>query len=80
MLPLAAMKRRNRLRNRVHQISTQSNKDKNASNRTTDMLEEIKEKLSLARPSSLGQAARVSGVTPTAVTLLMVKLHSSNNG
>ena len=36
---------------------------------------EIKEKLEHFRPYSLGQAARISGVTPTAVTLLMVKLH-----
>ena len=37
---------------------------------------EIKEKLSGIRPHSLGQAARVSGVTPAAITLLMVKLHA----
>jgi tRNA uridine 5-carboxymethylaminomethyl modification enzyme len=35
---------------------------------------EIKEKLASARPYSLGQAARISGVTPAAVSLLMVKL------
>lgn len=37
---------------------------------------EIKEKLEHFRPYSLGQAARISGVTPVAITLLMVKLHS----
>jgi tRNA uridine 5-carboxymethylaminomethyl modification enzyme len=37
---------------------------------------EIKEKLSGIRPVSLAQASRVSGVTPAAVSLLMVKLAS----
>ena len=35
---------------------------------------EIREKLEGIRPYSLGQAARVSGVTPTAISLIMVKL------
>lgn len=33
---------------------------------------EIKEKLSRARPSNLGQASRISGVTPAAISILMV--------
>ncbi len=37
---------------------------------------EIKEKLEYFKPYSLGQAARISGVTPAAVSLLMVRLHS----
>ena len=37
---------------------------------------EIKEKLERFRPYSLGQAARISGVTPAAISLLMVKLHA----
>ena len=37
---------------------------------------EIKEKLTQFKPGSLGQAARISGVTPVAISLLMVKLHS----
>lgn len=37
---------------------------------------EIKEKLSKFRPRSLGQASRISGVTPAAISLLMVKLHT----
>lgn len=37
---------------------------------------EIKEKLERFRPYSLGQAGRISGVTPAAISLLMVKLHS----
>lgn len=40
---------------------------------------EIKEKLSYHRPRSLGQASRISGVTPAAISLLMVKLHQKNN-
>ena len=40
---------------------------------------EISEKLSRFKPSSLGQASRVSGVTPTAITLLMVKLHAKKD-
>ena len=35
---------------------------------------EIKEKRTSFRPRSLGQAARISGVTPAAITILMVKL------
>lgn len=37
---------------------------------------EIMEKLEKARPYSLGQASRISGVTPAALSLLMVRLHS----
>jgi tRNA uridine 5-carboxymethylaminomethyl modification enzyme len=36
---------------------------------------EIREKLERFKPYSLGQAARISGVTPAAISLLMVKLH-----
>ncbi|MCD6319786.1 MAG: tRNA uridine-5-carboxymethylaminomethyl(34) synthesis enzyme MnmG [Candidatus Desulfofervidaceae bacterium] len=36
---------------------------------------EIKEKLSKIRPASLGQAARIPGVTPAAITILQVYLH-----
>ncbi len=39
---------------------------------------EIKEKLLKFRPTSLGQASRIPGVTPAAVTLLMIKLHTVN--
>ena len=35
---------------------------------------EIKEKLSQARPLNLGQASRITGITPVAVTILMVYL------
>ncbi|MEX0614737.1 MAG: tRNA uridine-5-carboxymethylaminomethyl(34) synthesis enzyme MnmG, partial [Methylophaga sp.] len=35
---------------------------------------EVREKLQNAKPQSLGQAARISGVTPAAVSLLLVHL------
>ena len=35
---------------------------------------EVKEKLITIRPSSLGQASRISGVTPAAISILMVNL------
>ena len=35
---------------------------------------EVREKLELHRPASVGQAARVDGVTPAAVSLLLVHL------
>jgi tRNA uridine 5-carboxymethylaminomethyl modification enzyme len=37
---------------------------------------EIKEKLTRFSPRSLGQASRISGVTPAAISILMVKLHA----
>lgn len=36
---------------------------------------EIQEKLTLHKPVNLGQASRISGVTPAAISLLMVHLH-----
>jgi tRNA uridine 5-carboxymethylaminomethyl modification enzyme len=35
---------------------------------------EIKEKLSAIKPINLGQASRISGVTPSAISILMVYL------
>jgi tRNA uridine 5-carboxymethylaminomethyl modification enzyme len=35
---------------------------------------ELKEKLSAVRPASLGQASRISGITPAAISVLMVAL------
>ncbi len=36
---------------------------------------EVKEKLGYYRPHSLGQASRISGITPVAISILMVYLH-----
>ena len=41
---------------------------------------EIKEKLSLLKPLNLGQASRISGVTPAAISILMVKLKQMRSG
>jgi tRNA uridine 5-carboxymethylaminomethyl modification enzyme len=38
---------------------------------------EIKEKLSKARPINLGQASRISGVTPAAISILMIWLDNA---
>jgi tRNA uridine 5-carboxymethylaminomethyl modification enzyme len=35
---------------------------------------EVQQKLSAQRPETLGQAARISGVTPAAISLLLVHL------
>ncbi|MEK7846074.1 MAG: tRNA uridine-5-carboxymethylaminomethyl(34) synthesis enzyme MnmG, partial [Nitrospinota bacterium] len=35
---------------------------------------EVKEKLSKVRPISIGQASRISGVTPSAISILMIYL------
>jgi tRNA uridine 5-carboxymethylaminomethyl modification enzyme len=36
---------------------------------------EVREKLSFHRPHSLGQASRISGITPVAISILMVYFH-----
>ena len=41
---------------------------------------EVREKLTAARPATLGQAARVDGVTPAAVSLLLVYLRRAPAG
>ena len=41
-------------------------------NRINGLSSEIKEKLSYSRPSNLGQASRISGVTPAAISILMI--------
>jgi tRNA uridine 5-carboxymethylaminomethyl modification enzyme len=41
---------------------------------TPGLSNEIKEKLSAIRPLTLGQATRISGVTPAAISILMVQL------
>ncbi len=41
---------------------------------------EIKEKLTRVKPLNLGQASRISGVTPVAITTLMVHFRKMRNG
>lgn len=43
----------------------------------TGLSNELKQKLSSARPASISQASRVEGVTPAALTLVLAKLRSS---
>ena len=46
--------------------------------RISSLSREIREKLTKFRPLNLGQASRISGVTPAAVSLLMVYLRKLN--
>lgn len=41
---------------------------------------EVREKLKMVRPASIGQASRISGVTPAAISLLLVALEKSRGG
>ena len=41
---------------------------------------EVRQKLKQVQPLSLGQASRISGVTPAAITLLMVALEKRKRG
>ncbi|MDR3395837.1 MAG: tRNA uridine-5-carboxymethylaminomethyl(34) synthesis enzyme MnmG [Parasulfuritortus sp.] len=43
----------------------------------TSLSIEVRQKLSQARPATLGQAARISGVTPAAISVLLVHLKRS---
>jgi tRNA uridine 5-carboxymethylaminomethyl modification enzyme len=38
---------------------------------------ELKEKLAAVRPASLGQASRMDGITPAALSVLMIALKAS---
>jgi tRNA uridine 5-carboxymethylaminomethyl modification enzyme len=49
-------------------------------NRVHGLSNELKEKLSAVRPVSLGQASRISGITPAAISVLMVALKASERG
>jgi tRNA uridine 5-carboxymethylaminomethyl modification enzyme len=41
---------------------------------------ELKEKLGSVRPASLGQASRIDGMTPAAVSVLMIAMKAFNKG
>ncbi|MGA8282551.1 MAG: tRNA uridine-5-carboxymethylaminomethyl(34) synthesis enzyme MnmG, partial [Desulfobacterales bacterium] len=43
-------------------------------NRVHGLSNELKEKLSAVRPASLGQTSRIDGMTPAALSVLMVAL------
>jgi len=45
----------------------------------TGLSTEVRERLSAVRPQSLGQAARMPGVTPAAISLLAVHIKSGRN-
>jgi tRNA uridine 5-carboxymethylaminomethyl modification enzyme len=40
---------------------------------------ELKEKLDTVRPASLGQASRIDGMTPAAISVLMVALRAGES-
>jgi tRNA uridine 5-carboxymethylaminomethyl modification enzyme len=46
----------------------------------TGLGSEVKQKLTQVRPISLGQASRISGITPAAISLLMVALEKRKRG
>ena len=46
----------------------------------TGLGNEIRQRLEAVRPQSVGQAARIAGVTPTAVSLLLVHLKRRQGG
>ncbi|NQY51933.1 MAG: tRNA uridine-5-carboxymethylaminomethyl(34) synthesis enzyme MnmG [Piscirickettsiaceae bacterium] len=47
-------------------------------NNVRGLSNEVREKLQNVRPSSIGQAGRISGITPAAISLLLVHLKRSN--
>ena len=46
--------------------------------RVAGLSNEVRQKLEQIRPTTVGQAARVAGVTPAAVSILLVHLKKSN--
>ena len=44
----------------------------------TGLSHELKQKLMRVRPETLGQAGRVEGMTPAALTLLLARLRKGN--
>jgi tRNA uridine 5-carboxymethylaminomethyl modification enzyme len=48
-------------------------------NKVTSLSNEVKQKLSEARPETIGMASRISGITPAAISLLLVHIKKSKN-
>jgi tRNA uridine 5-carboxymethylaminomethyl modification enzyme len=46
--------------------------------RVAGLSNEVRQKLAQVRPATVGQAARVAGVTPAAVSILLVHLKKTN--
>jgi len=46
-------------------------------NQVDGLSNELKSKLSLARPANLSQAARIDGMTPAALTLILARLRQA---
>ena len=46
--------------------------------RVAGLSNEVRQKLAQIRPATVGQAARVAGVTPAAVSILLVHLKKSS--
>ena len=59
---------------RLHRHETTALPDEINYENVRGLSNEVREKLANARPNSLGQASRISGVTPAAVSLLLVHL------
>lgn len=67
----------------VHRLATLEHKDLPADmdyDAVIGLGSEVKQKLKQVRPISLGQASRISGVTPAAISLLMVALEKKKRG
>jgi hypothetical protein len=45
----------------------------------TALSHEVRQKLTLHRPATLGQASRISGITPAAISLLLIHLRQSRH-
>ena len=60
---------------KIEQIKIPTNIDYS---KITGLSTEVKEKLNKIKPYSLGQASRISGITPSAISILMIYLKKNN--